>query len=324
MSKVAIDGVAAGVVIVLLGVVEWISRAQPRTPSFLASVTLGEDQRTSTSKTFILLWTLLVAWALIALLIAGELISRHACTHAAKQAARLATQTCAHDPVGVLQLGWTHFLHGGLVGSYLILLGIPAGAGVAAKAITQSQAQDTTSVKTTKRLGLGGLRSRLKEVFSSDDGSTDIGDFQYMIFNLITATYFVARFLRPDVNGLPVIPDTLLGLTGVSASLYVGKKAVSRNQPVVSGVFPSLLRAGERFTVVGTGLTPDPAAEPANDPRITIDGRLAPGVTWTVDGSLSAIVPDGLADPSGGSVPRQLQVLSPYAAITPAFPVQCM
>jgi len=32
------------------------------------------------------------------------------------------------------------------------------------------------------------------------DGTTDIGDFQYVIFNLVTAVYFVAEFVRPKAR----------------------------------------------------------------------------------------------------------------------------
>ena len=80
---------------------------------------------------------------------------------------------------------------------------------------------------------------RIAEIFSADDGTTDIGDFQYLIFNLVTAVYFVAQFLNPDGTGLPTIPDTLLGLTSVSAGLYVGKKAVTSSQPVGDGGVPA-------------------------------------------------------------------------------------
>lgn len=319
MSIVWVMVGAALVVLVALGVVQVASLAAGR--SFLTTVILGEDQRTSTSKTFILMWTLLVAWALVALLIAGELTPLRDCVTGTLSKGEV---RCSADAFGRLQLGWQHFLHSGLAGSYLVLLGIPASAGVAAKGITQSQVQNATAVKTKKAPGSGGLVSRFAEIFSADDGSTDIADFQYMIFNLITATYFVARFLRPDVNGLPVIPDTLLGLTGVSASLYVGKKAVARSQPVVSGVFPSILRAGQQFTVVGTGLIPDPGAVPVVDARITIDGVPASGVAATAGGNLSGNVPPGLGAPGGGSVSRQLQVLTPYGALTTNFTVLCM
>jgi hypothetical protein len=318
MSLIGLVLISAGIVIVVLGIVQVISLAAPS--SFLTTVILGEDGRTSTSKTFILLWTLLVAWALISLLTGGELVPTHLCITSGPVAS--ASKRCHHDDVALLQLGWMHFLHGGLTGGYLVLLGVPAAAGVAAKGITQSQAQSSTAVKTTKHATNSSLASRLAEIFSSDDGSTDIADFQYVIFNLITAAYFVARFLRPDANGLPTIPDTLLGLTSVSAGLYVGKKAVTRSQPSVSGVFPSVLQDGLLFTVVGTGLTVDPDAPANGVAKITIDGMPASSVR-EVNGNLVANAPHNLAV-GGGVVTRQLQVLSPYGGITANFPVQCL
>ncbi len=228
--------------------------------------------------------------------------------------------------MALLQLGWTHFLHAGLTGSYLVLLGVPAAAGVAAKGISQAQAQSSTAVKTVKTsIPGGGLRrfiSRFAEIFSADDGSTDVGDFQYLIFNLITAVYFVSEFLRPHGNGLPTIPDTLLGLTSVSAGLYVGKKAVTRNQPTVTSVFPGILQDGQPFTIIGTGLTSDPAVPTHSVARVTIDGVPATGVREE-NGSLAAIAPHNLAV-SGQPVTRQLQVLSPYGGVTANFPVQCL
>ena len=84
------------------------------------------------------------------LLIAGEFVSQHACVTAHLKPGQT---RCGGDEVGLLQLGWTNFLHAGLSGSYLILLGVPAAAGVAAKGIAQSQAQSATAVKTVKPPG---------------------------------------------------------------------------------------------------------------------------------------------------------------------------
>ncbi|MEA2210506.1 MAG: hypothetical protein QOF83_454 [Solirubrobacteraceae bacterium] len=318
MSLVGLALVAAGVVVVVLALVQLISLAAPS--SFLATVILGEDGRTSTSKTFILLWTLLVAWALVTLLIAGEFAPTHACITSGPAAA--AVNRCRGDEVALMQLGWTHFLHGGLAGSYLLLLGVPAAAGVAAKGITQAQAQSPTAVKTVKQSTKGGLLARIAEIFSSDDGSTDVADFQYLIFNLITAAYFVSEFLKPSGNGLPSIPDTLLGLTSVSAGLYVGKKAVTRSQPSVTGVFPSILQDGQPFTVVGTGLTVDPSAPTNALALVTIDGVPAT-VVREENGNLIATAPANLAV-GGQPVTRQLQVLSPYGGMTSNFSVQCL
>jgi hypothetical protein len=242
MTLAVIALIAAGAVAVALLAVELISRSGSGS-GFIATVMLGEDQRTSTSKTFIFLWTLLVGWALVALLIAGEFVWAHACVPASDVANAAHRCTATGDKVGLLQVGWLHFLHAGLAGTYLILLGIPAAAGVAAKSITQSQVNGTGSKTPGPKRTT--LRSRISEIFSSDDGATDIADFQYLIFNVIAATYFVVQFLNPDGTGLPTIPDTLLGITSVSAGLYVGKKAVTRTQPAVTGVFPPPLQAGK-------------------------------------------------------------------------------
>jgi hypothetical protein len=127
-----------------------------------------------------------------------------------------------NDQVGLLQIGWHNFITNGLLGGYLVLLGIPASAAVAAKAITQSKNDSGTAPKTTAPSSQGNITNkamaRVAQIFSADDDTTDIGDFQYVIFNLLTAAYFVAEFVRPSPLGLPVIPDTLLGLTSVSAA----------------------------------------------------------------------------------------------------------
>ncbi len=322
MGLAGIALVAAGAVVALLVLVELVARAVHG--RFFSTVVLGEDGRTSTSKTFIFLWTLLFSWALIALLIGGEFIGRHACVTPADLA--IAVQRCKlkADEVGLFQVGWLHFLHAGLSGSYLVLLGVPAAAGLAAKGITQSQVTGL-GFKTTKPPSGFKPFARISEIFSADDGTTDIGDFQYMVFNLVTATYFVSQFLNSDGTGLPTIPDTLLGLTSVSAGLYVGKKAVTRSQPTVTGVFPLPLHDGQTFTVVGSGLTADPAAppEPPNtEPQITIDGVPATSVV-AVGNNLTAKAPPNLGA-TGTPVVRQLQVLNPYGGITANFQVQCL
>lgn len=322
MNLAGIAVIAAAAILVLLGIVAGIAHLAGG--SFFATVILGQDGRTSTSKAFILLWTLLVGWALIALLIAGELVPAHACVPASDITGAAKACMARGDEVGLLQVGWLHFLHTGLAGSYLVLLGVPAAAGVAAKGITQAQVNSPSGFKTSK-LQQKGFHPfhRLAEIFSADDGTTDIGDFQYLIFNLITAVYFVAQFLNPNGSGLPTMPETLLGLTSVSAGLYVGKKAVSRAQPTVTGVFPLPLHDSTQFTVIGTGLAPQAGAQGDTEPQITIDGVPATLLQMTDAGNLIAKAPPDLG--TGGSpVVRQLQVLNPYGGISPSFQVQCL
>jgi hypothetical protein len=319
VSPTGIYLLAGAAVLASLLVVQLISLVGPK--GFLSTVILGQDGRTSTSKTFILMWTLLVGWALVALLIAGELIHVHAC--ATPKDLVKAAEACVRkrDEVGRLQVGWAHFVHAGLSGSYLVLLGVPAAAGIAAKGITQAQASGSGFKTPNTDQGRNPF-ARIAEIFSADDGTTDIGDFQYMIFNLITAVYFVVQFVHPDGSGLPTIPDTLLGLTSVSAGLYVGKKAVSQSQPKVTGVFPQPVHADGRFTILGEGLTVEPTSPTDVAPQVTIDG--VPVVVINAEGSkLEAVLPAALG---GGGAPtvRHMVVKNPYDGITPSFNVQCL
>lgn len=316
MSLAGVALIAAGGVVAVLGIVELITRAAHS--SFITTVIVGDDGRTSTSKTFILMWTLLVAWGLLALLIAGEFVGLHACLTAAVTGT---TPRCHGDGIGLLQRGWTHFVHAGLSGGYLVLLGVPATAGVAAKGITQARVQGGGGVKMPRPPRSPNFLARVAEIFSDDNGTTDLADFQYLVFNLITAAYFISQFLNPKGDGLPIIPDTLLGLTSVSAALYVGKKAVTRTQPSVTGVFPAPLRDGQPFTIIGTGLTVDPSSPTSATAQVTIDGVLATAVAES-GGNLTAVAPPNVA-PGGTPVIRQLRVLSPYGGITADFPVQC-
>lgn len=333
MSLAGMALIAAGAMLLLLAFVQVISLFAPE--SFLSTVILGQDGRTSTSKTFILMWTLLVGWALITLLIAGEFTTTHHCVLLAKPA-----QACKRlkSDVGLLQLSWKHFLSAHLAGTYLILLGIPGAAGVAAKGITQQHVNSTDGFKTRKPrkqidsfldrllypiVHPGKILARVAEVFSADDGSTDIADFQYLVFNLITAVYFVVRVVNPDGKGLPTIPETLLGLTGVSASVYVGKKAVSRSKPTITGVFPQPIHNGTVFTITGTNLGEDPAAPAQAQPQISIDGMPATYQDKTDSGNLIVKAPPDLSQ-SGTPAVRQLQVLNPYGGLTAKFDVQCV
>ncbi|HWX98010.1 MAG TPA: hypothetical protein VNZ01_14305 [Solirubrobacteraceae bacterium] len=264
---------------------------------------------------------------MISLLIAGEFASKHACT-AGDTAAAVKACTTALDDVGLLQLGWMHFLHTGLVGSYLVLLGIPAAAGVAAKGITQSKITSGAVPKIDATPDERTIGPRLAQLFSADDGSTDVGDFQYVIFNLITAVYFVSRFVKPNGNGLPAIPDTLLGLTSVSAALYVGKKAVARSEPTVTGVFPSILRPEAPFTVTGTGLW-DPLEPGPNAPEMTVNGKPAIAVVPdpTVADRLTAVAPPEMnppGTPPGTERAGTLQVMNGDGATTKGFTVSCL
>ena len=303
-------GLIAAMFLIIEAIAQWAGK------SLLGTVIIGEDGRTSTSKTFVLMWTLLVGWALVALVIAGELLAIHDC---------VGNNDCAKDAIGFLQLGWRSFLKSGLDASYLVLLGIPAAAAVAGKAVTESKVASGAISPAVVTNADKALPARVMQIFSADDGSTDLADFQYVIFNLILATYFVSEVVHLTSVGLPPIPQTLLGLTSVSAALYVAKKAVTGTQPTIGAVFPSFMVPGRTITITGTGLTDDPALAPnRRAPRVMVNGVEADQVTADpqVADRLTARVPPGLnprpsTDPIGGSV----EVLSSSDFKTPPYQV---
>jgi hypothetical protein len=321
--------IGGGSIVAFLLLTEGIARIGHA--SFLTSVILGQDNRTSTSKTFVFMWTLLVGWALVSMLVAGELIRVHGCAGSLSTASQVtaAISACGkmNDQVGLLQIGWHNFMMNGLSGGYLVLLGIPASAAVAAKAITQSKDDSGTAPKVVASdLKDKQPAARVAQIFSADDGTTDIGDFQYVIFNLVTAVFFVAEFVRPSSQGLPTIPDTLLGLTSVSAALYVGKKAATRTQPTITGVFPSILQADSKAVITGSGLTADPTAPPpaAATTKVTFNGKESTNVeSDLVAGTVTATVPADLVPADGPtSIGGTVQVLTSNGAVTPGFTVQ--
>ncbi len=162
----------------------------------LGFMLIGADKRWSTSKTMFTLWTYAVAFVLISIL-------------------TLRTASVIAD--------------NGIDGSYLFLLGFPVGAAVIAKQIT------VTSISNGDLFNADGSPSPnpLIDLTSDNEGKLDLGDFQYVLFNAIALGYFFYLYNHDPPSGLPQIPSTLILLTSVAASAYLGKKALQ-----ASGVAP--------------------------------------------------------------------------------------
>lgn len=157
---------------------------------FCSRLVTGEDGRWSTSKAGYLLWT-------YAFLFAG-----------------LATLIEAHH---------TDAFFGGLRVEYLVVLGIPAAAAFGAKAIANNAGESaggSADAQTNVGAGIGQL-------VTDDDGDTALHKFQYLAFNLLLLGFFLVRFLGAEADGLPDLPDTFVGLTGVSAAAYLAQKGLS-------------------------------------------------------------------------------------------------
>jgi hypothetical protein len=205
-------------------------------------VILGQDNRVSTSKVQFALWTVALAYALLVM--------------------------AFHDAV---------YPPGSLDPRYLLLLGFPAGAAVSAKAITTGQINNGTSSKTTISAKGKSVGTAISEIVSNDQGDLDLGDTQYFVFNLVALTAFLIAFFHSPVS-LPVLPDTLVGLTSASAAAYVAKKATSTADPapplVLTAVSPQKGAAGAPVTVFGSGLV-NTASGNSGSPQVTIGGLTA-------------------------------------------------
>ena len=185
-------GWAAGILIGLTLVVLGLQLLRPGRKSRGGALN-GADNRWSTSKVSVLLWTYAVLFAFVAILVAYH---------------------------------GDHFPHEQLSTQYLILLGIPGTAAVAAKAITSSNVASGKTKKTVRTNPTNAPWVGIGQLFGDDDGNIDLLDSQYFAFNLVLLGYFFVRFIGHSELGLPSLPDSLLGVSGVAGAAYVGKKAL--------------------------------------------------------------------------------------------------
>jgi hypothetical protein len=184
---------------------------------------LGQDQRVSTSKVQVVLWTYAIAFALLTLIFAG------------------------------VNLGDSDAPGNTLQPEYLILLGSPAAAALLAKTTTTTKVQSGDIAKPEAPTD-PGLKDGLSQVVSNDQGRIDFFDFQYALLNLVALFYFFTHFLA-DPTALPALPSTLVGLTGASAAGYAAKKGLYVEPPVLTGVYPSKPAPGEQILIRGKYLT---------------------------------------------------------------------
>lgn len=182
----------------------------------LKAAVMGQDGRASTSKTQVALWTGAVVWALIDLLLLAR----------AYKSGSLFTNAVTTN--------WRP--------EYLVLLGFPVAAATTAKAVVasansgrgpvsseqqQSLGSGRTYVRDSVPDGVRGILTGVAELITGDDGAVAWADLQYVVFTLITLTYFAAQFLARPADGLPPVPAALLTLIGVSASTYTANKIVN-------------------------------------------------------------------------------------------------
>lgn len=225
---------------------------------------IGKDSRYSTSKATVGLWVLFVSVTLPYLLM--------------KALALYGTNS--EKVTSLFEGSWEQ---------YAVLIGGPAAAAVLAKGIT------------TWKVDGGQLQKppaedlNVKQLGTNDEGSSSMSDAQYLLFNLIALLYASAAFIADGV--WVEIPAPLLGLTSVSASLYVGAKAATRNAPLITAVAPAAGVAGTVVTVSGENFKPE---EAPGSPTVLLGTSTAEiGTTDSQDSSVTFEVPaDAAAGPT--------------------------
>jgi len=232
---------AAGILVVALGILYFVldgpakPPAAPSVAKFWYGI-MGKDNRVSTSKVQFVLWTIALAFALLVIIF--------------------------HNAV---------FRSSQLDPRYLLLLGFPAGAAVSAKAITTSKQTGGTVDKSPQQNPTNTPQAALKDIVSDDSGNLDLGDAQYFLFNIVALVAFFYAFVHQPTM-LPVLPDTLVGLTSASAAAYVAKKAATSTPVTITAVTPQVVEVGNPITVYGTNLCGSPVNNQLVAPSVTIGG----------------------------------------------------
>jgi IPT/TIG domain len=253
----------------------WSNKAANAAVPVPRGLLTGTDNRVSTSKTAAALWTVVLIYFIASMaLIFGSQLDKY----------KALIQSIS--PL------------------YLVLLGGPFAAAVLAKSIV-SGAADAGQVQK------GQGTPSVADVFSDDDGNTDLIDTQYIAFNILIAIIVIIQFAGHPGYGAPAIPDFLAALTGTSAAAYVANKAVTTgNPPSITQVNPSQVRPEGQVTVYGQnflvqGDNPKsvrvtvaglPAQLDTDDPTPTqLTFRVPPNA---VTGAVTVLTPSGLSTPA--------------------------
>jgi hypothetical protein len=250
------------------------------------SLVVGADNRASTSKTAALAWTYTLAGALLSFLVA-----------------RWLGYSQAFDKLSAQ----------GLNTQYAVLIGGPIGAAILAKGIVSAQVESGSSLKPESET------TSPAQLVQGDNGQTDLGDVQYLLFNIVALAFFYGEILRAPAAGLPNIPEVLVGLTSVAAVGFVGKKTLA-GPAAIGEVTPSAATVGSEVTIPTSGIVKSEADLPAlsvSFGKIAADSRALKVMTTA---SLGVLIKATVPPDAAGKV--DIDVSVPGQQLTrPAFQV---
>ncbi len=194
----------------------------------IPGILVGADNRLSTSKLSAFAWTWVLGWAMLSLAVA--------------------------DWVGAPG-GWKQFLDQGLQDEYLVLLGGPFVALVGAKALVTSAVERGALVKLAAGDEETKLAERVSQAFSDDTGQTDLLDTQYLLFGAITLLVFIVMFIRESWEGLPSLPELLIGLSTLGATAFIANKWTAKDaKPRIDQIVPESAKEGDEVVIYGSNL----------------------------------------------------------------------
>jgi hypothetical protein len=249
----------------------------------LKSLVVGADGRASTSKIQAVLWTYAVLFALLYMVVLGRTMFGSSGGGGA-------------PGVGGFGDAFADFLAAGFRFEYVALLGLPIAGAVAAKGITSGKvvSEDVLKAPAGAKPGVG---RGLAEAVSDDSGQTDLVDFQYFAFNLVALIYYFVSFATNSAvnpaEGLPVIPATLLALSGVSTTAYLVKKQLETGlAPVITSVAPMrvIVGADREMQIIGDGFLAEGKRVNSAFNQVLLDGRPLQTRKWTAT-SVTALLP---------------------------------
>ena len=218
----------------LLGAIyRWGSQKKP-----ISAIWIGYDGATSTSKLQFFLWTMVVLYAYIIIVID------------------------AYYNHNIVSIGLT------IPQNLILAMGLSATTMLAAKGISSDYA-DTEKIDKSDT-SKGGL-------FFDDDGYPDLAKIQLMAWTFVGIGIFLLKTLNDVVGStgsmaqLPDIDGTLLALMGIGQGSYIGKKIITKDDqsaPSLDSISKSKGTLDEEITVAGTNF-----GDKSSTRFITIGGK---------------------------------------------------